>query len=197
MDSEEVDAFNASLSWLDDASFDADSMPLESMDVATFSGDVVPRNGIQRPILIGGDGTRPHAPRAAREKPVHVTHIHQTIIQSTMPVAQVHVATPSEGTSGLTCLERALSARPGSIYKPTSKWRHRTKAQVESGVPHHAQNGTLSFGTLLPPQDLQPPSAMRSGPTGDAHHSYPSQFAQREPLSCTPVHTSHSKCWRG
>ena len=102
-------------------SFDADSMPVESMDFAIFSGDVVPRDGIQRPILTSGDGTHPHVPRAARENPVHATHIHQTVIQSTMPVTQVHVATPAEGTSGLTCLERALSARPGSIYKPMTK----------------------------------------------------------------------------
>ena len=116
MDDDTLDSMNASDFLLDDTAFDADSMPVESMDFAIFSGDVVPRDGIQRPILTDGDGTRPHAPRAAREKPVHVTHIHQTIIQSTMLVAQVHVATPAEGTSGLTCLERALSARPGSIY---------------------------------------------------------------------------------
>ena len=88
MDDDTLDSMNASDFLLDDTAFDADSMPVESMDFAIFSGDVVPRDGIQRPILTGGDSTRPHAPRAAREKPVHVTHIHQTIIQSTMPVAQ-------------------------------------------------------------------------------------------------------------
>ena len=155
MDSEELDSANASLSWLNETAFIADSMPLESMDFAIFSGDVVPRDGIQRPILTGGDGTRPHARRAVREKPVHVTHVHQTVIQSTLPVAQVHVTTPAEVTLGLTCLERAISARPGSICKPTSKWRHRTKAQVESGVPPHAPNGTLSFGTNLLQQTVQ------------------------------------------
>ena len=148
MDSDELDSANASLSWLDETAFDAECLPLESLDFAIFSGDVVPRDGIQRPILIGGDGPRPRASRAPREQPVHVTHVHQTVIQSTMPVAQAHAATAAEGTSGLTCLERALSVRPGSIYKPTSKWRHRSKSQVESGVPPHTQMARLHLGPV-------------------------------------------------
>jgi hypothetical protein len=44
MDSEELDSANASLSWLNETAFDADSMPLESMDFGIFSGDVVPRD---------------------------------------------------------------------------------------------------------------------------------------------------------
>ena len=82
MGSDELDSANASLSWLDETAFDAECLPLESLEFAIFSGDVVPRDGIQRPILTGGDGTRPHASRASREKPVHVTHVHQTIIAS-------------------------------------------------------------------------------------------------------------------
>ena len=156
MDSDELDSANASLFWLDETAFDAECLPIESLDFATFSGDVVPRDGIQRPILIGSDAPRPRAPRAPREQPVHVTHVHQTVIQSTLPVVQVHAATAAEGTSGLTCLERALSVRQGSIYKPASKWRHRSKAQVESGVPPHTPDGTLSFGTSLLQQTVQP-----------------------------------------
>ena len=151
MDSDELDSANASLFWLDETAFDAECLPIESLDFATFSGDVVPRDGIQRPILVGSDAPRPRAPRAPREQPVHVTHVHQTVIQSTLPVVQVHAATAAEGTSGLTCLERALSVRQGSIYKPASKWRHRSKAQVESGVPPHTPDGTLSFGTKFAP----------------------------------------------
>ena len=158
MRSDELDSANASLFWLDETAFNAECLPLESLDFATFSGDVVPRDGIQRPILIGGDAPGPRTPRAQREQPVHVTHVHQTVIQSTMPVAQAHAATAAEGTSGLTCLERALSVRPGSIYKPTPKWRHRSKSQVESGVPPHTHNGTLAFGTHLPQHTPQPPT---------------------------------------
>ena len=156
MDSDELDSANASLSWLDETAFNAECLPVESLDFAIFSGDVVPRDGVQRPILIGSDGPRPRASRAPREQPVHVTHVHQTVIQSTLPVVQAHAATAAEGTSGLTCLERALSVRQGSIYKPTSKWRHRSKSQVESGVPPHTQDGTLSFGTSLLQQTVQP-----------------------------------------
>jgi hypothetical protein len=55
MDSDELDSTNASLSWLDETAFDAECLPLESLDFATFSGDVVPRDGVQRPIIIGSD----------------------------------------------------------------------------------------------------------------------------------------------
>ena len=51
MDDDTLDSMNASDFLLDDTAFDADSMPVESMDFAIFSGDVVPRDGIQRPIL--------------------------------------------------------------------------------------------------------------------------------------------------
>ena len=100
MDSDELDSANASLFWLDETAFDAECLPIESLDFATFSGDVVPRDGIQRPILIGSDAPRPRAPRAPREQPVHVTHVHQTVIQSTLPVVQVHAATGSRGHIG-------------------------------------------------------------------------------------------------
>ena len=90
MDSDELDSANASLFWLDETAFDAECLPIESLDFATFSGDVVPRDGIQRPILVGSDAPRPRAPRAPQEQPVHVTHVHQTVIQSTLPVVQVH-----------------------------------------------------------------------------------------------------------
>ena len=87
MDSDELDSANASLSWLDETAFNAECLPVESLDFAIFSGDVVPRDGIQRPILIGSDAPRPRASRAPREQSVHVTHVHQTVIQSTLPVA--------------------------------------------------------------------------------------------------------------
>ena len=193
MDSAELDSANASLTWLDENSFNAECLPLESMDFAIFSGDVVPRDGIQRPVLVGSDGPVPRAPRASREKPVHVTHVHQTIIQATMPVATAHVATAAEGTSGLTCLERALSVPPGSIYKPVSKWRHRNKGQMGGGVPPHAQDGTLAYGMMLPPHvvaqvegDVPPQPDLMEILATPIPACLPS-----EPLACMPVHVPH------
>ena len=74
MDSDELDSANASLSWLDETAFNAECLPLESLDFAIFSGDVVPRDGIQRPILIGGDG------------PGHVHRVHHGRSPCTSPM---------------------------------------------------------------------------------------------------------------
>ena len=132
MDSDELDSANASLFWLDENSFNAECLPIESLDFATFSGDVVPRDGIQRPILVGDDAPRPRAPRAPREQPVHVTHVHQTVIQSTLPVVQAHAATAAEGTSGPSLVSSELSPyakaqstsqRQNGGTDPSPKWR--------------------------------------------------------------------------
>jgi hypothetical protein len=75
MDSDELSNANAEISWLDETAFNAKCLPTESLDFAIFCGDVVPRDGIQRPILTGGDDSRPRASRVPREKPVHVTYL--------------------------------------------------------------------------------------------------------------------------
>ena len=97
-------------------------------------------------------------------------------------MATAHVATAAEGTSGLTCLERALSAPTGSIYKPASKWRHRSKCQVASGAAPHTPSGAISFGTVPLPSLPQPQ------PCTDALDilATPAPPIASIPLTCTP-----------
>ena len=125
-------------------------MPVESMGFGLLLGDVVPRDGLQRPLLTSGSPTRTPVPRRANKQPINVTHVHQTVVQHFGPVAAACPATVAEGTSGLSCLESTLAVPQGSVYKPASRWRHRSKAQVAAGVALHVHDGAISFGTSLP-----------------------------------------------
>ena len=149
MDDDTLDSIDASEFWFQDTALDADSMPVESMDFGLLLGDVVPRDGLQRPLLTSGSPTHTPVPRRANKQPINVTHVHQTVVQHFGPVAAACPATVAEGTSGLSCLESALSAPRGSVYKPASRWKHRSKAQVAAGVAMHVHDGAIAFGTSL------------------------------------------------
>ena len=115
MDDDTLDSIDASEFWLHDTAMFANSMPV---DFGLLTGDVVPRDGLQRPLLTSGSPT--HAPVSCRtsKQPIHITHMHQTVIQNGGPVAAACSTTVAESTSGLSCLESALSAPQGSVYKP-------------------------------------------------------------------------------
>ena len=119
MDSDEVNTLNASIAWFDATAFDAECLPVESLDFGLLNGDVVPRDGMQRPLLTSGSPT--HAP---------VPHVHQTVFQTFANDAPAGGATAAEGTSGLSQLERALHVPSGSIHPPAAKWKHRNKAMI-------------------------------------------------------------------
>ena len=144
---------------LDDTALDAHSMPVQSLDFGLLMGDVVPRDGLQRPLLTSGSPTHAPVPRRASKQPINVTHVHQTVVQNFGPVPAACPATVAEGTSGLSCLESALAVPQGSVYKPPSRWKHRSKTQVAAGVAKHVHDGTIAFGTSLP--------AMVHAPTSD------------------------------
>ena len=132
-------------------SFDAHAVQVESMDFASLMGDVVPRDGLQRPILTSGSPVRARASRRDDSRPTHVTHVHQTIIQASnsAPIAVAVEATAAEGTSGLSHLERALRVPRGSIHAPASRWKHRSKAMVAAGMPAHQHDGSMQCGSML------------------------------------------------
>ena len=144
---------SASIEWFSESSFDAQAVQVESMDFASLMGDVVPRDGLQRPILTSGSPVRARASRRDDSRPTHVTHVHQTIIQASnsAPIAVAVEATAAEGTSGLSHLERALHVPSGSIHAPASKWKHRSKAMVAAGMPAHQHDGSMQCGSMLPP----------------------------------------------
>ena len=73
---------SASIDWFDESSFAADAVQLESMDFGALLGDVVPRDGLQRPVLTSGSPVRARAGRRAPAQPVHVTHVHQNVFQT-------------------------------------------------------------------------------------------------------------------
>ena len=140
----------AAIDWFDESSFAADAVQLESMDFGPLLGDVVPRDGLQRPVLTSGSPVRARAGRRAPAQPTHVTHVHQNVFQTfgNHPVAVE--ATAADGPSGLSQLERALHVPSGSIHPPASKWRHRSKAMVAAGVPAHGHDGAMECGSMLP-----------------------------------------------
>jgi hypothetical protein len=150
MDDDTLDSIDASEFWLQDTALQADSMPVESMDFGLLLGDVVPRDGLQRPLLTSGSPARTPVPRRANKQPINVTHVHQTVVQHFGPVLATCPATVAEGTSGLSCLESTLAVPRGSVYKPASRWKHRSKAQVAAGVALQVHDGAISFGTSLP-----------------------------------------------
>ena len=98
MDDDDVDAMDANISWFDRTAFDAECLPLESMDFSMLTGDVVPRDGLQRPFLTSGSPTRAPVAKRASTQPVHITHVHQTVIQTHLPVATAQLATTAEST---------------------------------------------------------------------------------------------------
>jgi hypothetical protein len=51
----------AAIDWFDESSFAADAVQLESMDFGPLLGDVVPRDGLQRPVLTSGSPVRARA----------------------------------------------------------------------------------------------------------------------------------------
>ena len=87
MDDDTLDAIDASDFWLDDTALDAHSMPVQSLDFGLLLGDVVPRDGLQRPLLTSGSPTHTPVPRRANKQPINVTHVHQTVVQHFGPVA--------------------------------------------------------------------------------------------------------------
>ena len=149
MRNDEGNLVDADLGWLDENSFDATRLT-ESMDFGPMMGDVVPRDGLQRPLLTSGSTTHAPAARRASTQPIHVTHVHQTFIQSNVPLAAALPATAAESTSGLSCLERTLSVPQGSIYPGASKWKHRNKSQMAAGIAPHAHDGAMMHGTSMP-----------------------------------------------
>ena len=54
MDDATLDAIDVSDFWFDDTALDANSMPVQSLDFGLLMGDVVPRDGLQRPLLTSG-----------------------------------------------------------------------------------------------------------------------------------------------
>jgi hypothetical protein len=124
-------------------------MPVESMDFGLLTGDVVPRDGLQRPLLTSGSPTHAPVPRRASKQPINVTHVHQTVVQNFGPVATACPTTVAESTSGLSCLEAALHVPRGSVYAPASRWKHRNKWQVAAGVAPHAHEGAMAHGTSM------------------------------------------------
>ena len=142
---------NASIEWFCESSFAADAVQVESLDFASLMGDVVPRDGLQRPVLTSGSPVRARASRRDDRQPTHVTHVHQTIIQASAPIAVAVEATAAEGTSGLSHLERTLRVPHGSIHAPASKWKHRSKAMIAAGMPAHVHDGLMQCGSMLPP----------------------------------------------
>ena len=150
MRSDDELTLSASIDWFDDSSFAADAVLLESMDFGAMLGDVVPRDGLQRPVLTSGSPMRARAGRRAPAQPIHVTHVHQSVFQTFAPHAPAVEATAAEGTSGLSQLERALHVPSGSIHPPASKWKHRSKAMVAAGVPAHVHEGVMQCGSMLP-----------------------------------------------
>ena len=148
MDGDDVDSLNASISWFDATAFDADCLPVESLDFGLLNGDVVPRDGMQRPFLTSGSPTHAPAARRGSKQPTHITHVHQTIIQSCIPTTTcAHIATTAKSMSGLSCLESALSLPSGSIHVPPSRWKNRSKAQTEVGIAPYVQDGAMAYGT--------------------------------------------------
>ena len=141
---------NASVSWFDETAFDAGSLQVESLDFGLLTGDVVPRDGLQRPLLTSGSPTSAPVAKRASTRPIHITHVHQTVIQASIPVATAQLATTAESTAGLSCLERALSVPQGSVHPSASRWRHRSKAQAAAGIAPHMHDGAMSFGTSMP-----------------------------------------------
>jgi hypothetical protein len=127
MDDDTLDAIDVSEFWLHDTALDAHSMPVQSLDFGLLIGDVVPRDGLQRPLLTSGSPTHTPVPSRANKQPINVTHVHQTVVQHFGPVPAACPATVAEGTSELSCLESALAVPQGSVYKPASRWKHRSK----------------------------------------------------------------------
>ena len=160
MDDDDVDLMTASIAWFDDTAFVAQDLHVESTDFGLLTGDVVPRDGLQRPLLTSGSPTHAPVPRRASEQPIHITHVHQTVIQNCGPVATACPTTMAESTSGLSCLEAALSVSQGSVYRPASRWRHRNKlcVQVAAGVAPHVHDGAMAFGTSMPAEMHTPSS---------------------------------------
>ena len=150
MDADDVDAMNASVSWLDGTAFSAEGLQVESLDFGLLTGDVVPRDGLQRPLLTSGSPTSAPVAKRASTRPIHITHVHQTVIQASMPVATAQLATTAESTAGLSCLECALSVPQGSVHPSASRWRHRNKVQAAAGIAPHVHDGAISFGTSMP-----------------------------------------------
>ena len=94
MDGDEVNSLDASIAWFDATAFDAECLPVESLDFGLLTGDVVPRDGMQRPFLTSGSPTHAPAARRGSKQPTHITHVHQTIIQSCIPTTTcAHIAT--------------------------------------------------------------------------------------------------------
>ena len=124
-------------------------MPVESLDFGLLMGDVVPRDGLQRPLLTSGSPVHAPAPRRASKQPINVTHVHQTVVQN-FGASFAACPTPvAEGTSGLACLEDALAVPRGSVYAPASRWKHRSKAQVAAGAAPHQHDGAMAYGTNI------------------------------------------------
>ena len=150
MDDATLDAIDVSDFWFDDTALDANSMPVQSLDFGLLMGDVVPRDGLQRPLLTSGSPTHAPVPRRASKQPINITHVHQTVVQNFGPGPDACPANVAEGTSGLSGLESALAVPQGSVYKPPSRWKHRSKTQVAAGVTKHVHDGAMTFGTCLP-----------------------------------------------
>ena len=65
MDDDTLNAIDGSDFCFDDAALDADSTPVQSLDFGLLLGDVVPRDGLQRPLLTSGSPVCTPVPRRA------------------------------------------------------------------------------------------------------------------------------------
>jgi hypothetical protein len=189
MDSDEVNTLNASIAWFDATAFDAECLPVESLDFGLLNGDVVPRDGIQRPLLTSGSPVHAPVPRRASKQPIHVTHVHQNVFQTFANDAPAGGATAAEGTSGLSQLERALHVPSGSIHPPAAKWKHRNKAMIAAGMPAHVHEGSIQCGSMLPPplHHAASPLAPESEPVLMIEHV---PHVSSVPLTPSPAHSS-------
>ena len=107
--------------------------PVHSFDFDVNGGLQAPRDGVQRPLLFSDTPSLPPSRDRRRRGPhpvIHVTHVHQTVLQTATPTA---VATPLAAAAvdrTLEGLEGALSLRPGSLSHPPSRWHHRPKRDM-------------------------------------------------------------------
>ena len=182
MDGDEVDSLDTSIAWFDATAFDVDCLPVESLDFGLLTGDMVPRDGMQRPLLTSGSPVHAPVPRRTSKQPIHITYVHQTVIQSQVPVVAAQLATTAESTHGLSCLERALSVPQGTSHPSSSRWRHRSKVQVAAGIAPHVHDGAIEFGTRLP------------APLHTYGHDVPAEGDDLDLLATPPSEPVHTPC---
>ena len=155
MDDDALDAIDVSDFWLDDSALDADSTPVQSLDFGLLLGDVVPRDGLQRPLLTSGSPVRTPVPRRASKQPINVTHIHQTVVQQFGPVQAACPTTVAEGTSGSLLGERPC--RPARLGVQASiAVEAQEQTQVAAGMHRMCMMAPLHLAQACQPHCTHP-----------------------------------------